>query len=83
MIKRERIIATPEPVVPKRTYPARDPTQELTILYEFLLKGIDAEDIGYFHKSYEGLLSQEALQVGRLLQVQCLSKNPSSCLLVS
>jgi len=37
--------------------------EELTIFYEFLAKGIDIEDIALFKKSYEALLSQEALQV--------------------
>ena len=62
-VKRERPVAPPEPIIPKRTYPARDAAEEMTVFYEFLLKGIDAEDIDYFHKSYEGLLSREATQV--------------------
>lgn len=37
--------------------------EEMSYFYEFLAKGIDAEDISYFHKSYENLLSQDALQV--------------------
>ena len=37
--------------------------EEMSLFYEFLAKGIDAEDISYFNKSYEALLSQDALQV--------------------
>ena len=37
--------------------------EECATFYEFLAKGIDVEDISYFHKSYETLLSQDALQV--------------------
>ena len=37
--------------------------EEMSIFYDFLAKGIDKEDIAFFHKSYELLLSQEALQV--------------------
>ena len=40
--------------------------EEMSFFYEFLAKGIDAEDISYFHKSYEALLSQDALQVNSL-----------------
>lgn len=42
--------------------------EEMSFFYEFLAKGIDAEDISYFHKSYEALLSQDALQVHRMLK---------------
>jgi hypothetical protein len=41
--------------------------RDMTFFYEFLAKGIDAEDISYFHKSYEALLSQDALQVRLLM----------------
>lgn len=58
---------TPEPELPKKKFQARDLTEEMTIFYDFLAKGIDAEDISFFHKSYEGLLSQEALQVSVFL----------------
>lgn len=63
-VKRVRDTTTPEPVVPSRkTFPPRDMREEMSFFYEFLAKGIDAEDISYFHKSYEALLSQDALQV--------------------
>ena len=41
--------------------------EEMSYFYEFLAKGIDAEDISYFHKSYETLLSQDALQVPSII----------------
>ena len=47
----------------ERTYSARDQAEENAVFYEFLVKGIDAEDIGYFRESYEGLLSLETAQV--------------------
>lgn len=37
--------------------------EEMSIFYDFLAKGIDAEDVGFFHKSYETLLSQDTAQV--------------------
>jgi hypothetical protein len=46
-----------------QTFRQRDMMEDLTIFYEFLAKGIDSEDIAFFKKSYEALLSQEALQV--------------------
>ena len=46
-----------------KTYPPRDIMEEMNIFYDFLAKGIDKEDIAYLQKSYELLLSQEALQV--------------------
>lgn len=62
--KRTRDTTTPEPVVPARkAFATRDMMEEMSLFYEFLAKGIDAEDISYFHKSYEALLSQDALQV--------------------
>lgn len=36
----------------------RDILEEMTVFYEFLATGIDAEDISYFNKSYEGLLEK-------------------------
>lgn len=62
-VKRNRD-TTPEPVLSARkSFPARDMMDEMSIFYEFLAKGIDSEDISYFHKSYEALLSQDAMQV--------------------
>lgn len=61
--KRIRDSTTPDPVLPiKKTFAPRDMIEEMSYFYEFLAKGIDAEDISYFHKSYENLLSQDALQ---------------------
>lgn len=51
-------------MIPRRTYPARDLAEESLIFYDFLAKGVDEEDITFFHKSYERLLSAEALQMG-------------------
>lgn len=39
----------------------RDIATEMTILYEFLTKGIDAEDIGYMKSSYEALLANDSM----------------------
>ena len=54
---------TPEPILAAKSYTARDIMEEMNIFYDFLAKGIDKEDIAYLQKSYELLLSQEALQV--------------------
>lgn len=60
--KRVRKAETPEPILATKTYPPRDIMEEMNIFYDFLAKGIDKEDIAYLQKSYELLLSQEALQ---------------------
>ncbi|KAL1128908.1 hypothetical protein AAG570_013442 [Ranatra chinensis] len=50
------------PVVPSRPAQVkqRDILGEMTVLYEFLTKGIDAEDIRYLKLSYERMLSDDA-----------------------
>lgn len=63
MEKRVRKVETPEPILATKTFPPRDIMEEMSIFYDFLAKGIDKEDIAYLQKSYELLLSQEALQV--------------------
>lgn len=47
----------PEPTV---TYKERDLMSEMGILYEFLTRGIDAEDVEYLRRSYEALLADDA-----------------------
>lgn len=39
----------------------RDLVQEATILFEFLTKGIDVEDINYLKQSYESLLANDTV----------------------
>lgn len=39
----------------------RDMMQECTILYEFLTKGIDREDINYLRTSYEAMLADDSI----------------------
>ena len=63
-----RAAATESQVAQRRTpepteYPPRDLMEEMAVFYEFLAKGIDQEDIAHLQKSYEALLSSEALQV--------------------
>lgn len=41
------------------TYKERDLMSEMTILYEFLTRGIDAEDVEYLRRSYEALLADD------------------------
>ena len=46
------------------TFLPRSMMEEMSLFYDFLVKGIDAEDISYFKKSYETLISrQDTLQV--------------------
>jgi len=61
--KRVHKAESPEPILATKTFPPRDIMEEMNIFYDFLAKGIDKEDIAYLKKSYELLLSQEALQV--------------------
>ncbi|KAK6640665.1 hypothetical protein RUM44_012362 [Polyplax serrata] len=49
----------PEKVVPVK-YKERNLIEEMTVLYEFLTKGIDAEDIGYLKRSYDSMLADES-----------------------
>lgn len=39
----------------------RDMVQEATVLFEFLTKGIDVEDMNYLKQSYESLLSNDTV----------------------
>lgn len=41
------------------TFKARDPRAEMEILFSFLKRGIDAEDVRYLKRSYEMLLQNE------------------------
>lgn len=54
----------PQAVVPELppavTYKERELMSEMTILYEFLTRGIDAEDVEYLRRSYEALLADDA-----------------------
>ena len=63
VVKRMRETTTPEPVAPRKLFAPRVIMEEMTVFYEFLAKGIDAEDISYFNKSYQNLLTQDNLQV--------------------
>ncbi|XP_031847043.1 SET domain containing 1 [Nomia melanderi] len=42
------------------TYKERDLMSEMAILYEFLTRGIDAEDVEYLRRSYEALLADDS-----------------------
>ncbi|XP_046740317.1 histone-lysine N-methyltransferase SETD1 isoform X2 [Diprion similis] len=44
---------------PLKTYKERDLMSEMGVLYEFLTKGIDAEDVEYLRRSYEALLADD------------------------
>ncbi|KAJ9588896.1 hypothetical protein L9F63_017774, partial [Diploptera punctata] len=39
--------------------PKRDIMSEMTVLYEFLTRGIDSEDINYLRRSYEAMLADD------------------------
>jgi len=45
--------------VKTKYYNKRDMVQEATVLFEFLTKGIDVEDINYLKQSYNSLLSND------------------------
>nr|XP_012153816.1 PREDICTED: histone-lysine N-methyltransferase SETD1 isoform X2 [Megachile rotundata] len=45
---------------PTVTYKERDLMSEMAILYEFLTRGIDAEDVEYLRRSYEALLADDS-----------------------
>lgn len=50
-----------EPVVHNVKYKERDIVEEMGVLYEFLTKGIDREDIGYLKEAYEALLADDTI----------------------
>lgn len=49
----------PMPVTHSVQFKERDLSGEMSIMYEFLLKGIDIEDINYLRISYEALLAND------------------------
>lgn len=56
-------MAPPAPPAPPSTevrYKERDLMTEMAILYEFLTRGIDAEDVEYLRRSYEALLADDS-----------------------
>lgn len=61
--KREKV-ALPPPDVKHRE---RDMVAEMAILYDFLTKGIDQEDIDYMRQSYEAMLADDS--IGKLAEV--------------
>ncbi|XP_069684013.1 histone-lysine N-methyltransferase SETD1 [Periplaneta americana] len=66
-LKFEGVLTTPKKSIPKVTPPTqpvvfakRDIMAEMTVLYEFLTRGIDAEDINYLRRSYEAMLADDS-----------------------
>ena len=49
------------PVEMKITYKERELMAEMSVLYEFLTRGIDNEDVEYLRRSYEALLADDAV----------------------
>jgi len=65
-LKFEGALTTPKKSISKVSQPAqpvifgkRDIMAEMTVLYEFLTRGIDAEDISYLRRSYEAMLADD------------------------
>ena len=52
-------LPAPMPVAPKRTFKERSNAEEFDIVYKFLTKGIDLEDIKYFKVAYNLMLEQQ------------------------
>ncbi|XP_053963761.1 histone-lysine N-methyltransferase SETD1 [Anastrepha ludens] len=52
-------LASQSKFIPLELFKVRDATDELMVLYEFLTKGIDIEDIDYIRKSYEIHLQED------------------------
>ncbi|XP_023288226.1 histone-lysine N-methyltransferase SETD1A isoform X2 [Orussus abietinus] len=60
-IQNELVYEEPRKVQgPSVKYKERDLMSEMTILYEFLTRGIDAEDVEYLRRSYEALLADDS-----------------------
>lgn len=45
--------------IPREMFKDRNPREQVMLLYEFLTKGIDTEDIAYVRRSYEFLLQDD------------------------
>lgn len=65
-LKFEGALMTPKKSISKVSKPThsmifgkRDIMAEMTVLYEFLTRGIDAEDISYLRRSYEAMLADD------------------------
>ena len=65
-LKFEGVVTSPKKSVSKVSQPAqpvvfpkRDIMAEMTVLYEFLTRGIDSEDINYLRRSYEAMLADD------------------------
>ena len=56
----EYVYEIPKIQQPEVTYKERDLMSEMGILYEFLTRGIDAEDVEYLRRSYEALLADDS-----------------------
>lgn len=57
---RKNIYEIPKMAQPEITYKERDLMSEMSIFYQFLTRGIDAEDVEYLRRSYEALLADDA-----------------------
>lgn len=53
--------AVQKPMVHDTKFKERDMVAEMGILYEFLTKGIDQEDISYLKQSYEAMLADDTI----------------------
>lgn len=45
---------------PRVTFKARDLMAEMQVMYEFLTRGIDREDVEYLRRAYDALLAEDA-----------------------
>ncbi|XP_013144812.1 PREDICTED: histone-lysine N-methyltransferase SETD1-like isoform X2 [Papilio polytes] len=52
--------SSPEAVSRGVTFPARDMMAEMQVMYEFLTRGVDREDVRLLRRAYEALLAQDA-----------------------
>lgn len=59
--RNEDVVLPKTPVVHDVKHRERDMVAEMGVLYEFLTKGIDLEDIGYLRKSYEAMLADDSI----------------------
>ncbi|XP_013167765.1 PREDICTED: histone-lysine N-methyltransferase SETD1 isoform X1 [Papilio xuthus] len=52
--------SSPEAVSRGMTFPARDMMAEMQVMYEFLTRGVDREDVRLLRRAYEALLAEDA-----------------------
>ena len=55
----KNLLSQSTPLINTKTFKARESKEQFEVLYKFLTKGLDLEDIGYLKRSYEMMLNKQ------------------------